>query len=1253
MKKQVFSIGLALVLLPITTVNTSRVHALAGIDTTSFQTQIMQDLRNAEFPASAQGQMAKEGGDAHFSVADEWLRAEHSLLSEQVSSAQTSSLDMIEATKAWEDAGVKGEGMVVSVVDTGVNPKHPDMPAPRDKRLAQQKSGSTKKVIPGYNWADRNQTTEDVGESQHGVHVSGIIAANGKMKGVAPEAQIISEKVFSNYQGEVPGLSESILFAINDSITKKADVINLSLGSSAGYVDEVNTEQMAVKRAVDNGVIVVAAAGNDAYFGSDKVRAQNPDIAMIGSPGLAPDAFAVASVNATSLAGHSFSIQGVPGLERVVYLHGHVAAGTAINPVTTLLKSYPLVYMGKGKKEDYNVSVKDKVVLLERGDISFDEKLRMAKEAGAVGAVIYNNETGPLLISAEHLKQFPAVSVLKQMGEKMAQAIKKGKKVTITFDGEYAQNPMPYPDGGTISAFSSWGPTPDLQFKPEISAPGGGILSTVKDSDYAVKSGTSMATPHVAGGMALLKQAYQKQGRNLQGRQLVETLKAAAMNTAQPIMDPQQSVAAFEKARTPKMPYSPRVQGAGLMQINKAIATPAMIVDAKGKAGVSLGEIGPATTFSLFVDNKFGKKPVTYQLQDEFGVLTDARKDGLNLLTEGPLEGAKLQFSNPQVTVAPGKRSEVKVTLSIPPGTARNLFAEGYIAFQPDDKTFPTLRVPYFGFYGNWNEPRIMDEPMWEPGSQEKRTGVKTTWYHDKRNDKWKYKDYLGVTGVGEAGAAKIDPAQIAFSPNGDGHYDTAAPSITFLRNARQVVVEVTDQSGKPIRTLVRDEKVVKYDQSKLGTPYYYTEREAWSWDGKAYVPEKGAYEQVADGQYHFSIKAKIDGRNANWQTLTLPIRVDTKPPAISASVSGNRVQWSSRDKDIQGYLLYVNGKKVGGPYSPKVTSTIVNQPDKKMSVVAYDYAGNISVAHLNGKSDTTPPFVEFPDDLFTYVKISKQPDVALRGKVTGEDMLDRVRLSINKTVVKVEADGSFETILRLPEGLNYVVYNARDMYGNTRQFTQRVIVDTTPPILQFQNDGTEDVQFDPSTKQMLVPIRFMYRDQTYKGQISINGQIVSSFEEDQLEVPAQKYLTQTLPLKHGENRILIEGKDGAGNQSSLLLYGYVDASAGAIVLNQGEQRLNYKARAVPAPTVKLTQSLLEAKGGESLPIEGKVTGTGAVSLHVQYGNQELQADVNDQGAFRLVLDRIEEGKQKLTVVATDSLGREARAEMNVIGKKR
>ncbi|MCK9906650.1 S8 family serine peptidase, partial [Frankia sp. Cpl3] len=99
---------------------------------------------------------------------------------------------------------------------------------------------------------------------------------------------------------------------------------------------------------------------------------------------------------------------------------------------------------------------------------------------------------------------------------------------------------MPFPSGGTISSFSSWGPTPDLQFKPEITAPGGGILSTVRENDYAVKSGTSMATPHAAGAMALIKEAYQKMGRNLEGRSLVQTIKAAAMNTAEPILDPRE-----------------------------------------------------------------------------------------------------------------------------------------------------------------------------------------------------------------------------------------------------------------------------------------------------------------------------------------------------------------------------------------------------------------------------------------------------------------------------------------------------------------------------------------------------------------------------------------------------------------------------------------------------------------------------------------------------------------------------------------
>ncbi|MFY0545382.1 S8 family serine peptidase [Brevibacillus sp. H7] len=1256
MKKRIACALLAMSLLPAQTVYKG--ETVADLDAkplqpyASFTQQVRHDLGHVRLHPSAVS--SADGRTGVYSAgADEWAKTEHVLLGEQVTSPPVSALEMIQAPKAWQEAEVRGEGMLVSVIDTGINPKHPDLSPPRDKRLAQQKTGSSQKVIPGYNWADRNQITEDVGESQHGVHVAGIVAANGKVKGVAPEAQLLSQKVFSNYQGEVPGLSESILFAINDSIAKKADVINLSLGSSAGYVDDTNTEQYAIKRAVDNGVIVVAAAGNDGYFGSDKVKAQNPDVAMIGSPGLAPDAFAVASANSTTLAGYSFSVDGVPNVDRVVYLHSHAANGHALNPLDALMRPYPLIYMGKGKKEDYHVSVKGKVVLLERGDISFDEKLRLAKEAGATGAIIYNNQAGPLIISADNAKNIPAVSILQQMGEGLAAALKRGKKITVTFDGQYAQNPMPYPNGGTVSSFSSWGPTPDLQFKPEITAPGGGILSTVRESDYAVKSGTSMATPHVAGGMALIKQAYFKQGRNLQGRALVETMKAAAMNTAQPILNPSEIASASDGSRSGMLPYSPRVQGAGMLQIAKAIQTPVIITDRRGKAGVSLGEVSGSTTFSVYVDNKFGKKPITYQIRDEFGVLTDLKRDGVNLLTDVQMAGAKLQFSSQQVTVEPGKRAEVKVTLLIPKDAPRNSFAEGYIAFQPTDTDLPLLRVPYYGFFGDWDEPRVMDPPMWEEASQENRTGVKTTWYHDKENDKWKYRDHLGVTGVNEDGGVQIDPGKIAFSPNGDGHYDVAAPSITFLRNAKQVTIDVADSAGKLVRSLVKDEKVTKFDQSKLGTPYYYTEREHWSWDGKMYSMEKGEYVPVPDGAYQFVVRAKIDGRNTNWQSLTLPVRVDTKAPAVSASLIGNKVQWSSRDKDVQGYLLYVNGKKTGGPYSAHETSAIVSQPNKKVTLVAFDFAGNLTVVHVNGKSDVVPPFVEFPDDLFLQVLVSRQPDVAVYGRIGGEDMLDRVRLAVNKQPVKVGSDGSFQTILHLPEGLNYVTYAASDAFGNTRHFTQRVIVDATAPQLVFQNDGSEEISFDAATKQMLAPIRFSYRDASYKGQTTVNGQIVSSWEEDQLEKPVLKNMVHALSLKQGENRVLLEGKDAAGNSSSLVIYAYADTNAGTLVLNHGEQRYTYQAKPLPAPSVQLPQKSAEGKIGESLLVQGKVIAATAVRLHFFYDDQRLQADVSDRGDFRLPLVGIKEGKQKLTVIATDALGREAHGEMLIIGKKR
>ncbi|GAA4704806.1 S8 family serine peptidase [Brevibacillus fulvus] len=1217
----------------------------------SFYTQVIEDLHELNRSHAAEKSAGIGSRREADLAANEWSKPEAVITSEQVNTGPSSALDMLEVKKAWQEAGVKGEGMLVSIIDTGVNPHHPDMAPLANKQAAKQKSGSTQKVISGYNWADRNQTTVDAGESQHGMHVAGIVAANGKLKGVAPEAQLLSQKVFSNYQGEVSGLSESILFAINDSVAKKADVINLSLGSSAGYVDETNMEQYAIKRAVDHGVIVVAAAGNDGYFGSDKVKAENPDVSMIGSPGLAPDAFSVASANSASLAGISFAVTGVSGLERVVYFTGHASEGEALNPVQSLPRSYQLVYMGKGKKEDYHVSVKDKVVLVERGEITFEEKLKQAKQAGAAGVIIYNNQPGPMIISADSSKQIPAVSILQLPGQQLAAQLKKGRKVTVSFDGQYGQNPLPYPHGGTVSSFSSWGPTPDLQFKPEITAPGGGILSTVRDHGYAVKSGTSMATPHVAGGVALIKQAYLKEGRNLQGRKLVETIKAAAMNTAEPIIDPREIATASVGDKPGKLPYSPRVQGAGMLQVAKAIKTPVVITDSKGKAGISLGEIGKSKTFTLYLDNKFGNKPLTYTIKNEFGVMTDLRRDGYNLLADTPLPGAKLSFSKNQLTVAPGKRAELKVTLQLSAQTPRNSFAEGYILFEPTAADVPALRVPYYGFYGDWDEPRIMDAPIWEEASQEKRTGVKTTWYHDKQNDKWKYRDYLGVTGVNEEGRVLIDPDKIAFSPNDDGHYDIASPSITFLRNAKQVSIAIADKQGHIVRSLVNDEKVEKFDQSKLGLPYFYTEKEEWNWDGKLYSPEKGEYVPAPDGAYRFVIRAKIDGKNADWQTMILPVRVDRKAPSVTASLSGKQLHWNSRDKDVQGYLLYMDGKKAGGPYSASEKGTHISQPSKQITLVAYDYAGNLSFVKINGKGDNTPPTVVFPNDLYEQLLVTAQSEIAIHGRVGGEDMLDRVKLKINQQAVAVEQDGAFATILKLPEGLNYVVYEAEDLFGNKRQFTQRIIVDKTAPELQLMNNGTEEVYYEPATKRMVMPLRIRFHDLNYKGKLVVNGQIIAHWEGEQLEKALEKYEVHQVVLHQGENRLLIEGGDEAGNKTLIQAQAYVDAAGGNATLNVGQQSVTYKAKSLPMPTLAVEKKSYQAAAGEPLSIHGKISSETPVQLEVFYGEQRIQPDLNDKGEFRLHLPEVKAGKQKISLTAIDLLGRTIDSEIVITGK--
>lgn len=155
-------------------------------------------------------------------------------------------LDSIRASDAWATAN--GEGTIVAVVDTGVDATHPD--------LEGQVLYGTDFVAPGGNgWADGNG---------HGTHVAGIIAAakdNGGVVGVAPGADILPVRVIDD-NGE--GWSSDVALGIAWAVDHDADVVNLSLG---GPADALIT--WAVRHAVDVGVSVVAAAGNERMSGNE------------------------------------------------------------------------------------------------------------------------------------------------------------------------------------------------------------------------------------------------------------------------------------------------------------------------------------------------------------------------------------------------------------------------------------------------------------------------------------------------------------------------------------------------------------------------------------------------------------------------------------------------------------------------------------------------------------------------------------------------------------------------------------------------------------------------------------------------------------------------------------------------------------------------------------------------------------------------------------------------------------------------
>lgn len=676
-------------------------------------------------------------------VKNVWVAEQYSLpedlSADDYTISMSSSTGMVGSTEA-NAMGYDGTGTIVAILDTGFMKAHEAFSVmPTNTKYSKDDIASllqsqtlaskvtdadsvyiNEKAPYGYDYANGDTDAEAVGQA-HGVHVAGTVAGNnGKdFFGVAPNAQLMIMKIFGDGSGSTS--DDIILAGVDDSVKLGADSINMSLGSPAGftaYGDEDDSEESGLTyygvytRAEKAGVNVLVAAGNETsstnYNAHNNLTyAEYPDNAIVASPSTLEASLSVASVDNAKTTSYYMLL----GEEKLAYNNAVNSASSTPYDILDTMDGKTLEYVmvpGLGEEADYEgLDVTGKIAVVSRGTINFGAKAENAAKAGAVACIIYDNVNGAIINAALESFFIPTVTVTKIAGAKLAAASEK--KVSFSKENYgLVDNPI----GGGVSSFSSKGPAPDLTIKPEISAPGGGIRSSVLGANnaYEVYSGTSMATPHMAGEAALLRQYIEKNYPDVKGEALGDLVNSLLMSTASPSRELDGTY------------YPVRRQGAGVANIANAIESGAYLSvegSKRPKAEVGSSKDG-VYTYTATVHNMTGEAK-SYTVDTTAMIETITVINGENFASnsnrdltadEVKITYTGLDAGNRITAPANGTATfSVKIELTAAGKQAyqdnfpNGSYVEGFTFLTADEGV--SLSLPVLGFYGDWNSLKV------------------------------------------------------------------------------------------------------------------------------------------------------------------------------------------------------------------------------------------------------------------------------------------------------------------------------------------------------------------------------------------------------------------------------------------------------------------------------------------------------------------------------------------------------------------
>ena len=798
----------------------------------------------------------------------------------------------------------KGDGKVVAVIDTGVDMTHPafagalggtpalsaDKVASLTPQLGDGKTGSyvSEKFPFAYDYADNDPDASPTGEAgSHGTHVAGITAGNaGEIVGIAPDAQIIVAKVARSSNGGIP--DSALLAALDDMVILHPDVVNLSLGQTGGMDNEADSMYATVFKSLQNaGVTVNAAAGNEYTAGYGNLSGKNlpyasdPDSSVLCEPASYSSVVSVASVD-NSLAHSAFTV----GDRTIAYQRAGGADGQKM-PDLSDLTGGPFEYVdgGIGSPEDgaalkakYPEGLAGKIVLVKRGSLTFQDKFNNIAGSKPAGFMVYNNVPGDsLVVMSLATDGVPAAFISQADGEAMLAAADHRLSVV---PGKVVPPSSKY----SMSSFSSWGVTPDLRLKPEVAAPGGNIYSSVPGGTYEFMSGTSMATPQMAGVSAVVLQRVQNDPlfASMSAREKVDVVQNLIMGTAAPIVDPLQDTGA---------PYSPRKQGSGLVNV-LAATTSSVYPTVVGAAEQSRpkADLGDGTTgwhFDVTLHNLSGV-PATYELSSQAlseivdggfftGHSADWRGKGVDIAYSGAAvsgtdEGATITVpANGEATVGvdvtPGAAFDASVAQNAPNGT----FLDGFVRFASKTDGQPDLTVPYAGFYGDWGKAPIFDTLASQDGAHTLASWVYngTTGQQLGYNPLVKDADRVGLPNSSKNVISRSDAS---------GAPTVLQPRTGTLRSVHTLNAAYTNAAGETVASFTRYMNWKSAVDPSTGKMTWLEQgHDPMSLDTRA-----DAYKNLPDGQYKLTLSAHNDGPSQAEQSISYEFRIDTAAPVVS-----------------------------------------------------------------------------------------------------------------------------------------------------------------------------------------------------------------------------------------------------------------------------------------------------------------------------------------------------------------------------------